>query len=223
MKRWRERNYDPAADERDPAAQGPLWVEPLAARRRARYGAPILIVGFVLLAFVVAMFGRFAVLFSSAADTPQPPTPIAWVDITVAPSVAASADAGSAAPADPIASRRPPLSISAQISSVSAFWYRSSASRFTLDLANPTAGRISMDPCPAYRIYLAGTDKSSAVLRRLNCAAIGPVLVPGGVVSLDMEYTPAGSDPTGSQTLVWEWASPDSIQAIATASVFIAP
>lgn|GEM_PF-1525533 len=222
MKPWRERGYDPEHDDLDPVPQGPLWVEPLARPSRTRYGLPVLIVAFILLAFSVAMFGRFAFFFSAATDTPPPPTPITWVDVTAYPTTAAPTDASSPAPASLAASPQLPRSISAQISSVASFWYRGSANHFTVDLTNPTTERISMDPCPTYRMYLTGTDKSAAVLRVLNCAAIGPVLVPGGVVSLDMAFTPVASDPTGVQTLVWEWVTPDSIQAIATAMVFIA-
>ncbi len=222
MRRWRERGDDPGHDDRDSAPRGPLWIEPLAKRGRAPYWPAILIVVFVLLAFSVAMFGRFAFLFSAAADTPPPPTPITWVDVTVAPTLTTPADADSSAAASPAASLQLPRSISAQISSVAAFWYRDSANHFTLDLTNPTTGPISMDPCPTYRLYFAGTDKSAAVLRQFNCPAIGPVLVPGGTVSLDMVFAPTATDPTGVQTLVWEWATPGSIQAIATARVFIA-
>lgn len=221
MKRWRERGYDPDHDDLDAAPQGPLWVEPLAKRSRIPYGPPVLIVAFILLAFSVATFGRFAFFFSAPADTPPPPTPITWVDVTVAPTLPEPTDAVSAEPASPTASQQLPRSISAQISSVASFWSRGSANHFTVDLTNPTSGRISMDPCPTYRMYFTGTDKSAAVLRELNCTAIGPVLVPGGVVSLDMVFTPTATDPTGVQTLVWEWVTPDSIQAIATARVII--
>jgi hypothetical protein len=222
VKRWRERDYDPDQDARDEAPHGPLSVEPIATRsNRAKYGLPVLIVAFVIVAWVVATVSSFVAFFSGPVETPPPPTPIAWVDTTVGPAgfpsltPAVSLGPGQATPSPPV------RSIRAVISPRSYYWYRGTPNHFTLELTNTSQVPISMRPCPAYRMYLAGTDASAAPLRLLNCAAIGPTLEAGQSISLDMVYTPTTSDPLGSQTLGWWWVTPDTIQAVATITVFI--
>jgi len=91
VKRSRDRDDDPNQGQRDEAAKGPLWVEPIAPPRseRTRYGLPLLIAAFVVLALVVAMMTRFANYFGEGAEptrSPAGPTPITWVDARVMPS-----------------------------------------------------------------------------------------------------------------------------------------
>jgi hypothetical protein len=222
VKRWRERDYDPDRDARDEAPHGPLPVEPIATRgNRARYGLPVLIVAFVIVAWLVAMISHYVAFFSEPPETPPPPTAITWVDTTVAPGAlpsltpAVSLGPGQATPSPPV------QSIRAVIQPSSYYWSRGTPNHFALELTNTSPVRIPMKPCPAYRMYLAGTDASAAPLRLLNCAAIGPTLEVGQSISLDMVYTPTTSDPLGSQTLGWWWVTPDTIQAVATINVFI--
>jgi hypothetical protein len=232
VKRWQERGYDPNQDERDAAPQGPLWVEPLVPRRRrSRYGLPVLIAVFVVLAFFVATISRIETYFGAGAtdtaDTATPqPTPIAWLATTVAPTTPAGpTETVSAVPGAATPSPQLELSISAAIPASSYMWSQGTVNHFILELTNTAQGRVSLNPCPTYRMYIVGTDISSAPLRLLNCDAIGPNLQPGQSVALDMVYTPTPSDPLGpNQTLVWEWVSPDTIQAIATVNhVYITP
>ena len=68
----------------------------------------------------------------------------------------------------------------------------------------------------------AGTP-STAPLRLLNCPAIGPAILPGQTILLDMIYTPAMDDPLTGEKLVWQLVTPDTIEAIATLDVSIGP
>lgn len=227
MKRWRERDYDPNLDKIYEEPHKPLWVEPIAPRsQRQRYGLPALIAAFLVMAFVVATISRFVALFSGppASPTPPPePTPISWVDTIIvngppgSPSLTTSASPSGGTP-----SRQPTISISAQGPAGTQYWSVGQAAHFTLELWNNASGPISLDPCPAYRMYLTGTASSNAPLRLLNCNAMGKTIEVGQTMSVDMVYTPTAGDPVGNQTLVWEWLSPDTtIQATAIISVYI--
>ena len=238
MKRWMERGYDPSEGERDEIPKGPLWVEPVEpGRSRSRYALPILAAAFVVGAFVIAMVTHYVDYFGGAAATPTPtptPRPIAWVDTTVPPtatpeptpdasagSTAEASAAASGVPSGPTPSPSKLISIRAEVTSFSAFWPRGVPHHFTIELTNTSSRPISMNPCPTYRMYIAGTDTSAAPLRWLNCEAIGGQLVPGQGVALDMVYTPTVRDPLGAQTLYWELWPEGRLQARAGASVFI--
>jgi len=219
---------------------------------RARYGLPAMIVLFVVLALAVAMATRYVTYFSTGDEptpTPAGPTPITWVNTTVlfapldtpapttSPSGSPLASGATTAPtASPTAAAspattavitsapsRPVQSIRASIEPVFDIWYVGTENHFTVELTNTSAGPVYMSPCPVYRMYVTGTDPAAATLRLLNCAAIGETLEPGRSVFLDMVYTPTAADPRGpNQQLVWQWVSPDNIQATTTSAVYIA-
>lgn len=218
---------------------------------RARYGLPALIAAFVVAALVVAMITRYVTYFggSEPSLTPAPPSPIAWVNTTVppaslatptavasasfAPSGSRSISASPSAAASPSASGSASAavalpshqvrSIRASIQPVTDVWYLGTENHFTVELTNTSAAPVLMSPCPVYRMYITGTDPTAATLRLLNCAAIGEILDPGQTVSMDMVYTPVSGDPRGpNQQLVWQWVSPDDIQATSTTTVYIA-
>lgn len=218
---------------------------------RQRYGLPVLIGVFVALTIVVAMVTRFVNYFTEPAASPTPTlaTPIAWVDTTfvppptngpsalpaASPTASGSTDPSSSASAGPSASTatgsityavitpsHPVTSLRASIDPIWATWYLGTENHFTLNLTNTSPVDVDMSPCPAYRMYITGTNRDAAPLRLLNCAAIGDTIQPGQTVSLDMVYTPTVNDPRGpNQQLVWEWVSPNTIQATTTAGVYI--
>jgi hypothetical protein len=215
LKRLRERELDPDQDRPDQEAQGPLWVEPIARRRKgARYGLPIAVVAFVLVAFLVAMGSRYIAYFSASPAPSITPSPITWIDTIVTP----TPDSGVT---EPTAATR--ISVAARIDLPFQYMYQNASNHFTMELTNKFDSGIPLRPCPTYIIYLAGTDKSLAAERILNCAAIGTMLEPGRTVKLDMVYVPRDDDPIQNQTLVWEWVSPSTYRAAATVSVVIQP
>ena len=219
MKRWLERGFDPDKETLDKGPIEPVRVEPLeASSRRPSYALPVILAALFVLALGAATLTHFGVFSSSPTPVPTlpKPTPIAWVDVTVAP--ASPSDAGVAS-----SSPEAPLLLRASLRTDANLWSRGTPSHFTLDLTNPTATFIPMSPCPTYRMYLTGIDNSTAPLRQLNCAAIGPMLPPYQTISLDMVYTPAMDDPLTGERLVWQWVTPDTIQAIATLDVSIGP
>jgi hypothetical protein len=211
----------------------------------------VIFVALIMTVAMTSRFVTYFSAAGPSAD-PTLVTPIAWIDTTVAPSPTASlAAAQSAAPshsvsASPSASAvrsagpsaqaagssitpavaTPSLqvtSIWAVIDSITNAWYLGAENHFTLNLANTSPLAVSMSPCPVYRIYILGTDPNAAPLRLLNCAAIGDAIKPGQTVSLDMVYTPTLNDPLGpQQQLVWEWVSPNTIQAVTAATIDIA-
>lgn len=245
MKRWRERDIDAELDEPKEEKPKPLWVEPIAPRtQRERYGLPVLIAGFVVLAFVVATISRFVVAFSPEAATPTPgggPTPIPWistlVDATAESPTPGLADAsptsssaasrpslgpsGSASQSAAIPNSQSRISIQAQGPQVTQYWSVGTAQHFTLDLTNTSSASIAMDPCPTYRMYFTGTIPAAAPVRLLNCAATTRTLEVGQTMSFDMVYALTGRDPVGNQTLVWELVTPSKVQAITFFSVYI--
>ena len=42
-----------------------------------------------------------------------------------------------------------------------------------------------------------------------------------GLIDLDMVFTPAMTDPIGGQSVVCEWAWPDSVQGLAIVKIYI--
>jgi hypothetical protein len=220
VKRWLDRGFDPDKETRDTGPTEPVRVEPLeAGRERPSYVLlPVLLAALFVIALGAAMVSHFGVFSSSPTVEPTlpTPTPIAWVDTTAGPTESARPDGASSNP-------QAPLLLRASIRTDGNLWSRGRPSHFTLDLTNPTATPVSRSPCPTYRMYLTGIDNSTAPVRLLNCAAIGPELPPGQTVSLDMVYTPATDDPLTGEKLVWQWTTPDTIQAIATLDVSIGP
>jgi hypothetical protein len=219
VKRWLDRGFDPDKEMLDKGPIEPVRVEPLeASSERPSYPLPALLAALFVLALGAATLTHFGVFSSS--PTPEPtlpkPTPIAWVDTTAAPPSPLESGAASSSP-------EPPILLRASLRTDANLWSRGTPSHFTLDLTNPTASLIPMSPCPTYRMYLTGIDNSTAPLRLLNCAAIGPMLLPDQTISLDMVYTPAMDDPLTGERLVWQWMTPDTIQAIATLDVSIGP
>ena len=223
MKRWLDRGFDPEADTRGHEPIEPVRVERIAKTRdRQSYGLPILIGGLASLTLGAALLGHFGVFSSSPTPEPSLPvaTPIAWVDVTAAPtpSAAPTDEASTAAPPSGPAA---PLALRASISTDGNLWHRGEANHFTMQLTNFTAAAIPLSPCPTYRMYLTGIDSGTAPIRLLNCNALGLELLPGESISMDMVYTPALDDPIDAGQLVWQLMSPDWVQAIATLDVSI--
>ena len=230
MKRRLERGFDPDKDTLDKGPVEPVRVEPLeAGPERAAFTLPVLLAALVVLALGAALAGHFGVFSSSPTPEPTPAaaTPIAWVDTAAAPATERPTETDSSGPVwgGPSASASPlgPVGLRASLSTISNLWHRGTPSHFTLDLTNSTAAAVSMNPCPTYRMYLTGIDNSTAPLRLLNCSAIGPDLLPGQTISLDMIYTPAPDDPLTGEKLVWQLVTPDTIEAIGTLDVSIGP
>ena len=223
MKRRLDRGFDPDADSRDHGPIEPVRVERIAKTRdRQSYGLPVLIGSLAALTLGAALLGHFGVFSSSPTPEPSLPaaTPIAWVDVTAAPTASAAptdATSTSAAPSGPAA----PVPLRALLSTDSNLWHRGEANHFTVQLTNATAAAIPLSPCPAYRMYLTGIDSGTAPIRLLNCNALGWELLAGESISMDMVYTPALDDPIDAGQLVWQWMSPDWVQAIATLDVSI--
>jgi hypothetical protein len=243
VKRWRERDIGAELDQPQEEKPKPLWVEQISPRtQRERYGLPALIVGFLILAFVVATVSHFEAVFSPEAATPTPgggPSPIPWVNtladngpqatpspIAGQPGGPAEGSASPAASAGPyqsgaILSRQPKVSIRAQGPEITQYWKVDAAQHFTLNLTNTSTTPIPMDPCPTYRMYFTGTIAAAAPVRLLNCAAASKTLEVGQTMSFDMVYTLTGRDPVGNQTLVWELMTPSDVQAITFFGVFV--
>ncbi len=225
MKRWLDRGFDPDRDGPEKAPVEPVRVEPLElGRERSSLAWPAVIAVLVVLALAAAMVNHFTSEPPAPTSNPPAPTPIAWVDTTAAPAPGAGPgetipDGRAAAPSSPPA----PIILRASIEMESTLWNRGRSNHFTLDLTNPTATVIAMSPCPVYRMYLSGIDNSTAPARLLNCPAIGPELLPGQSISLDMVYTPGMDYPTETEQLVWQWVSPGAIEAIAIHAVSIEP
>jgi hypothetical protein len=209
VKRWRDGGSDPIGNERDSLTGAPLSRERLGGGSgRSGLLVPGIAVACVAIA-VLALAGRF-LTSTPAPATPTPlPTPIAWLDKLVTPDPSATADTA------------PPLRVTATVPDASYIFVRGQPNHFTLHLRNTSGGSISLDPCPAYRIYLQGSDSSTAPAYALNCAGIGSALAIGESVDLDMVFTPAMTDPIGGQSVVWEWAWPDSVQGLAIVKIYI--
>jgi hypothetical protein len=228
MKRGMDRGFEEEDVRRDPAPQGPLRVEPLGSQDPRRKFVVPLVVAFIVLVAVGATIGRFLPIFIHEAGTPAPPTPVSWVDTTVAPTVEASPTATPSGPAPsttpsettPTPSPTRPLNLKATATPGSFYWNRGLPNHFTVELTNTTGGIVTMSPCPTYRMYVQGSDPALAPIRVLNCAGIGEQLLPGQAVSLDMVYTISASDPPGYQTIQWEAVS--RFQAIAIFEVAFA-
>jgi hypothetical protein len=233
VKRWLDRGFDPEAEAKDLEPTDPVRVERIEQMRNRRsYGLPILIGGLAALALGAALLGHFGAFSSAPAPEPSTPlaTPIAWVDATAAPTPSASptaeASAGETSSNEATSASSPsgpttPLVVRALLSTDSNLWHRGEANHFTVQLTNATAAAIPLSPCPAYRMYLTGLDSGTAPIRLLNCNALGWEFLPGETLLMDMVYTPALDDPIDAGQLVWQWMSPDWVQAIATLDVSI--
>lgn len=209
MKRLRDGESDPIGGERDELAGAPLSRERLGGGSgRSRLLVPGIAVACVAIA-VVALSGRF-LTSTPAPATPTPvPTPITWLDKLATPDPSATANSA------------PPLRVTATVPDTSYIFVRGQPNHFRLTLRNTSGGSIPLDPCPAYRIYLQGSDSSAAPAYTLNCAGIGSELAIGESIDLDMVFTPAITDPIGGQSVVWEWAWPDTVQSLALVKVYI--
>jgi hypothetical protein len=223
VKRWLDRGFDPEAETKTQQPIEPVRVERIEQTRDGRsYAPPILIGGLAALALGAALLGHFGAVSGEPTPEPSMPgaTPIAWVDVTAAPTPSAAPTEEASAAASP-SGPATPLVLRAQIITDSNLWHRGEANHFTVQLTNFTAAAIPLSPCPAYRMYLTGIDSGTAPIRLLNCNALGWELLPGETLSMDMVYTPALDDPIDAGQLVWPWMSPDWIQAIATLDVSI--
>ncbi len=223
MKRSLDREFDPEAEAKDLEPTEPVRVERIEQTRdRRSYGPPILIGGLAAIALGAALLGHVGAFSSAPAPEPSmpPATPIAWVDATAAPTPSAAPTDEASAAASP-SGPTTPLVLRAQLTTDSNLWHRGDANHFTVQLTNATAAAIPLSPCPAYRMYLTGLDSGTAPMRLLNCNALGRELLPGETISMDMVYTPALDDPIDAGQLVWQWMSPDWVQAIATLDVSI--
>jgi hypothetical protein len=226
VKRWLDRGFDPDAETRGKEPIEPVSVGPLeAGPQRPSYVVPVAIAGVAILVLGAAMFGHFG--FFSSKPTPTPtipaPTPIAWVDTTVAPTSSVQPGDQTLEPGASMASAATPLKLYASLTAVSNLLHRDTPGDFTLYLANPNSGPISLAPCPTYRMYITGIDNATAPVRLLNCSAIGPALLPDATIALDMVYTPGPDTPLTGLKLVWQLETPDTVQAIATMDISIGP
>ena len=209
MKRLREGGAGPTEDARDEFAGAPLSRERIGAGSgRSRLLGPA-IVGTCVAIAVIALSGRFLTSAAAPATPPPTPTPVTWLPKLVTPDADSTPNAG------------PPLRVTANGPDTGPVFVRGRENHFTLTLRNDSGGPISLDPCPAYRMYLQGSDSSTAPWHALNCAAMGTVLDAGRAIDLDMVFTPAMTDPIGGQSVVWEWAWPDTVQALAIIRVYI--
>ena len=78
------------------------------------------------------------------------------------------------------------------------------ALQYVAALSNPTAGAISLTPCPAYRESLVTASGQLAQDYLLDCAAV-PSIGPGQTVRFAMEFEIPSSQPSTDQAaLVWE-------------------
>jgi hypothetical protein len=222
MKPQKDRGFEEASPERDPAAKGPLFIEPLAPRDRTtrRFGLPLFF-GIIAVIALLAMVTRFTAYFAGAAASPTEPTPIAWISALVTPS-----DLASPTPGGPDGSQARVVSLLAEIPDDGYIFYRGAPGHFSVTITNTTGAPVSFTPCPTYRIFLV-PDQGTAPERLLNCAGVaaaaGTKLQDGQAITLDMVYTPASTDPTGDQQLEWVWQSPSGYQALALVGVYIAP
>jgi hypothetical protein len=228
VKRRLDRGFDPETEAKGHEPIEPVRVERIEQTRDQRsYGLPILIGGLAAIALGAALLGHIGAFSSAPAPEPSmpPATPIAWVDATASPTPSASptdeASATEATSASSPSSPTTPLVLRAVLSTDSNLWHRGEANHFTVQLTNATATAIPLSPCPVYRMYLTGLDSGTAPIRLLNCNALGWELLPGETISMDMVYTPALDDPIDAGQLVWQWMSPDSVQAIATLDISI--
>jgi hypothetical protein len=251
MRHLRERDFEEEAAKRDQTAKGPLYLEPVANLRsaRTRYILPIAAIVCIVGLFLFTGISRYATWMSGGlapSPTPWHPTPLPWIDDVVSFSLAASPSASSTAgatasavpspspsavpseapseSAGPSASPTPLFtSLRAEVPDTIYFWNTGVVGHFTLALMNTSDRSVSLADCPTYRMYVSGTDASLATVRRLNCAAIGPTLIAGTGVELDMVYRPSATDGVGPQTLVWELVSPSTLQAQTLARLYISP
>jgi hypothetical protein len=225
MKKSLDRDFDPDMDGRDRTAAEALAIESLEPRNRRKRNLLLAFV-VVLVAGVVAVgfVSRSAGLGTSSPSENPAPTPITWSDTIVAPTPIPAATAiYSHSPGDPAPTQHLRTNLEVAMKVGGGYWQKSHGNHFTLVLSNPTRHDVPLDPCPAYRMYITGTDITAAPVRLLNCAAIGHVLASGGSVTLDMVYQPAADDPEGTQVLIWTWVSPEDYQALQKVGVFIAP
>ncbi len=225
MKKSLDRDFDPAMDERERMSVEALTIEALEPRNRRRRSflfvlAIVLIGGIAAAGFVSRAVG----LDAKPSVSPPPPTPISWSNRTVdAATLPSPAPARSLSPGDPTPNPHPRTPLSVQMKIPGGYWQKSHGNHFTLVLMNTSGLEVPFDPCPTYRMYIAGTDVTASPLHLLNCEAIGSVLSMGRTVTLDMVYEPAADDPIGNQTLVWSWVLPEDYQATTTARILLAP
>ena len=224
MKKSLDRGFDPEMDDRDKAFVEALTIEALEPRARKRRN---LILGFVLV-LVCGVIGagfmsRAAGLGPGTTEPPVAATPITWSGeiVPVAPAPSSDSTPGDPAAVAPTPHPRTPIGITLDLPI--SHWEKSHGNEFTITISNRSGLEMSMDPCPTYRMYIAGTDVTAAPLRRLNCSAIGPVLSMGQSMTLQMIYEPAADDPIGPQVFVWTWVSPDDYQATETTKLFLSP
>ena len=227
MKRWLDRGFDPDSETRDGEPIEPVRVEPIdAGPERGSYLLPVFLSGIAALVLGAAVVGHLGVFTNTPTAEPTRPAPtaIAWID-TTAPAPAASTEPSETAlgPGSGPASFAAPLKLDASLTAASVLVHRSTPAHFTLYLANRNAGPIPLSPCPTYRMYITGIDNSAAPIRLLNCAAIGPALMPDETLTFDMVYTPASDAPLTGLTLVWQLETPDAVQALASVDISVGP
>jgi hypothetical protein len=209
VKRLREEGAGPTDTARDEFAGAPLSRERIGAGSgRSRLLGPAILGTCVAIA-IIALSGRFLTSVSAPATPTPAPTPVAWLGNLVTPDANATPNAA------------PPLRVMATGPNTGPIFVRGQENHFTLNLRNASGGPISLDPCPAYRMYLQGSDSSTAPWHALNCAAMGTVLDVGQAIDLDMVFTPAMTDPIGGQSVVWEWTWPDTVQALAIIRIYV--
>jgi hypothetical protein len=226
MKPQKDHGFDSVAGERDPAAQGPLRIEPLGRQggKGRRYGLQLAIAGVVVIA-MLAMVSRFTAYFApgptaSPSTSPNPSPGIAWIPATADPTLSSSDTSV------PQASQALVKSIQADIPAGAYYWSRGTDNHFTVNLTNTSGAPITLSPCPTYRMFIV-PDDGLAPIRLLNCpgieSLIGQVLDDGQTISLDMVFRPTTADPLDGQQLEWVWQSPTGYQALALVSVYIGP
>ena len=198
MKRWRDGGgFDDERERgrREEAAGTPLVVQSLAPQGRGRQFVLPLAIGAVVLMFVLAMVGRYVNYFGGASQPTAAPTPIAWLDATVAPST------GPLPAPDPSATPVPVISV--RIEYQPFLQAPGDTIDFVVRLTNTSGRSVLLEPCPSYRIYVPGSTFPEPE-RLLNCVAAGSTLLAGESLSFAMAYSIPIDVGPGTQLLVWE-------------------
>jgi hypothetical protein len=200
VKRWRDGggfDDERERERREEAARTPLVVQSLAPQGRGRRLVLPLAAGGLALMFVLAMVGRYVTYFAAESQTPAAPTPVAWLDATVAQTPTAVP----AVTPDPSATLVPLVSV--RIGYQPFLQVPGDTIRFTVVLTNTSGRSVSFEPCPTFRMYLPGSTFPEPE-RLLNCAAAGSTLLQGDSLSFAMLYRIPIDVAPGGQLLVWE-------------------
>jgi hypothetical protein len=205
VKRWRDGGgFDDERERRlrEEAQSSPLVVQSLAPRGGRRGLVLPLAIALVLAMFVLVMAGRYLAYFAPESEpaSPSAATPIAWLDATAGPLAPTPTPDPSVTPG--AAQTQSPV-VRAEIAYQSYLVAPGDSIRFVVELTNTSGRTLALEPCPTYRIYVAGSSALEPD-RPLNCAAAPTTFYQGDTLRFEMLYTiPADVSP-GDQLLVWE-------------------